>query len=158
MRSQKRRLQLIQPRLQMRLVLTFLGISVVGLILQFILFAATVSSLADELPSDGPLLLERLPSFTLAVLAITLCVVFPLTITVGILSTFRIAGPLYRMERHLEAVARGESVDDCRIRKDDELQGFCVKLNEAVNALKRRRFEAVDAKDEPAEQVLDRAA
>lgn len=161
MPTQKRRIQLIQPRLQMRLILTFLGVSIIGLILQFILFAATISSLADDLPQDGPLLLERIPTFTFAVLAITLCVVFPLTIAVGILSTFRIAGPLYRMERHLDSIARGEATDDCRIRQDDELQEFCGKLNAAVNALKQRRLALVgdpDDADEAEEHTLESAA
>jgi len=158
MMQNKRRKKLIQPRLQMRLILTFLGVALIGLMLQFLLFAATMSALADELPQDGPILIERIPSFTLAVLGITVCVLLPLTITVGILTTFRIAGPLYRFEQHLKAIARGERVDDCRIRKGDELQEFCRTLNAAVNKLKSRSDPAADAESVLESRVLDRAA
>jgi hypothetical protein len=154
----KRRQKLIQPALQMRLILTFLGVALIGLVLQFILFAATVSALAEELPQDGPLLLERIPSYTLAVLGITVCVVLPLTITVGILTTFRIAGPLYRFDQHLKAVARGEDPGECRIRKGDQLQEFCATLNAALRAARTRSSAVSETPDESKERALDRAA
>lgn len=138
MRPYTRRQKLIQPKLQLRLTMTFLGVGLVALVLQFILFAATISALAAELPQDGPLLMERIPSYTLAVLGITMCVLFPLTITVGILATFRIAGPLYRFEQHLKAIARGEDPGECHIRTGDQLQEFCATLNAALTALKQR--------------------
>lgn len=136
MATYKRRIKLIQPRLQWRLILTFSGIALLGLVLQFILFAATISALAADLPQDGPLMIETIPSYTLAVLGISLCVLLPLSIIVGIMVTFRIAGPLYRFEQHLKAIARGEDPGECRIRKRDELHDLCRTINEAVARLR----------------------
>jgi len=158
MRLYKRRQKLIQPKLQLRLALTFLGVGLIGLILQFILFAATISALAAELPQDGPLLMERIPSYTLAVLGISMCVLFPLTITVGILATFRIAGPLYRFEQHLKAIARGEEPGECHIRTGDQLQDFCVTLNAALNALRKRHTAGTSTPKAERERELGRAA
>jgi hypothetical protein len=150
--------QLIQPRLQLRLILTFLGVSLIGLILQFVLFAATLSALASELPQDGPLLLERIPSYTLTVLAISLCVLFPLTITIGILTTFRVAGPLYRFEQHMKAIARGEDPGECRLRNGDQLQDLCETFNAALNTMRKQGWSARERVQESKGKALDRAA
>lgn len=136
MAAYKRRKKLIQPRLQLRLILSFLGVALLALLLQFILFAATIATLAADLPQEGEILIERIPGYTIAVLAISIGVLLPLTFFVGILTTFRIAGPLYRFEQHLKAIARGEDPGVCRIRKGDELQEFCRILNAALDRLK----------------------
>lgn len=150
--------QLIHPRLQWRLVLTFLGVSLVGLLLQFVLCAATMSALASELPQDGPLLMERIPSYTLTILAISMCVLFPLTITIGILATFRIAGPLFRFEQHLKAIARGEDPGECHIRKGDQLQDLCDTFNSALDAMRKQGWSTREGMSEAKGKALDRAA
>jgi hypothetical protein len=139
MASYKRKKKLIQPRLQLRLIFTFLGVALLALLLQFLLFGAMISDLASELPQDGPLLQDRIPGFTLLVFGISLGVLLPMTVCVGVLVTFRIAGPLYRFEQHLKAIARGEDPGVCRIRREDELQEFCKTLNAALDKLRSAR-------------------
>jgi nitrogen fixation/metabolism regulation signal transduction histidine kinase len=73
-------------------------------------------------------------------LLVSLLFLVPMTVGVGILATFRIAGPIYRFETYLDQVARGEEVGPCKLRKGDQLQGLCEKINEALAA-------ARDAKD-----------
>lgn len=136
MSSYKRSKKLIQPRLQLRLIATFMGVALLALLLQFLLFGATISALAGDLPQDGPVLIDRIPQYTLLVLGISLCVLLPMTLCVGVIVTFRIAGPLYRFEQHLLAIARGEDPGVCRIRRDDELQDFCKTLNAAIDKLR----------------------
>jgi hypothetical protein len=135
----KRSKKLIQPRLQLRLTFTFLGVALLALLLQFLLFGATISALAAELPQDGPVLLDRIPQYTLLVFGISICVLLPMTLCVGVLVTFRIAGPLYRFEQHLKAIARGEDPGVCRIRREDELQDFCKTLNAALDKMRSAR-------------------
>lgn len=138
MSGYKRRKRLIQPRLQFRLIFTFLGIALLALLLQFLLFGATISRLAEDLPQDGPLLMERIPAFTLGVFAVSLGVLLPMSVCVGVIVTFRIAGPLYRFEQHLKAIARGEDPGVCRIRREDELQEFCTTFNQALDKVRSR--------------------
>lgn len=140
MSAYKRRKKLIQPRLQFRLIFTFLGVALLALLLQFLLFGATISMLATDLPQDGPLLQDRIPQYTLMVFGISLGVLLPMTLCIGVLVTFRIAGPLYRFEQHLKAIARGEDPGVCRIRREDELQEFCTTFNAALDKLRERRL------------------
>jgi methyl-accepting chemotaxis protein len=145
MSAYKRRKKLIQPRLQFRLIFTFLGVALLSLLLQFLLFGATISQLAGDLPQDGPQLMERIPQYTLVVFAISLGVLLPMTVCVGVIVTFRIAGPLYRFEQHLKAIARGEDPGVCRIRRDDELQEFCNTFNDALDKVRSRGLLEDDA-------------
>jgi len=136
MATYKRRKKLIQPRLQIRLILAFLGVALLALMLQFILFASTIATLAADLPQEGEILIERIPGYTVAVLLISIGVLLPLTFFVGILTTFRVAGPLYRFEQHLKSIARGEDPGVCRIRNGDELQDFCRTFNAALDRIR----------------------
>jgi methyl-accepting chemotaxis protein len=135
----KRRIKLIKPRLQIRLTLTFVGMAAMSLVLQFLLFLARFSEVAASLPEDGGLLLDKLESVLIGVVATSALLFLPLIFAVGILTTFKIAGPVYRFERHLEQIARGEEPGACRLREGDELQDLCEMLNRALATLEARR-------------------
>jgi methyl-accepting chemotaxis protein len=140
MSQYKRSKRLIQPRLQFRLIFTFLGVALLALLLQFLLFGATISNLAQDLPQDGPLLQDHIPQYTLMVFGISLGVLLPMTLCIGVIVTFRIAGPIYRFEQHLKAIARGEDPGVCRIRREDELQEFCTIFNAALDKMREQRL------------------
>jgi nitrogen fixation/metabolism regulation signal transduction histidine kinase len=71
----------------------------------------------------------------------------PLTIAVGILVTFRIAGPVYRLKEFLKSIASGATPEDCRLRKGDELQDLCSLANDATAPLRgAKRGEAGDSR------------
>jgi hypothetical protein len=137
--TSRRTRKLIQPRLQLKLVLSFLGLTVLALTLQSLLLGALLAHLAAELPQDGTHLLQALPSLLTSTILLSLSVCLPLTFCVGVILTFRVAGPLYRMEQYLRQLARGETSSPCRIRREDELQEFCAVLNEATAPLLQQR-------------------
>ncbi|MCY2960519.1 MAG: hypothetical protein NTY35_10180 [Planctomycetota bacterium] len=137
-KPEKRRDRLVRPGLQLRLILAFLAVATLALLLQFVLFAAVFSTAAAELPQDGPLFMERMTGLSLVILAVSLGVLLPLSLFVGVLVTFRVAGSLQRFEKHLEAIARGEDPGPCRIRAGDDLQDFCAKFNAALERIRGR--------------------
>jgi hypothetical protein len=143
-----RRDRLVRPRLQLRLILAFLGVATLALVFQFVLFATVLSSISADLPSDGQVLLERSTGVSVTILLISLGVLLPLSFFVGVLVTFRVAGPLYRFERHLETIAAGKDPGVCRIRKGDELHDFCTTFNAALDRM--RQNGAFKDKTEPA--------
>lgn len=143
----QRRNKLPKPRLQLRLVGYFLGASGLSLLLQYLLFAHRVSETAARLPSGGEYLMDALPSLLFEVLGLSFLVLLPATALVGILVTFRVAGPVFRFERFLEGVARGEEVQPCRLRRGDELGELCDRINLATQPLRRENAER--GADEP---------
>ncbi|MCF6285988.1 MAG: hypothetical protein L3K26_12450, partial [Candidatus Hydrogenedentes bacterium] len=81
---------------------------------------------------DGNVLQGKMLGFLGVNLLITLAVTLPVFLIVSRTATFKIAGPLHRMETHLRQVIREQSSGPCVIRKDDELQDFCALLNKAL--------------------------
>src|SRR5262249_32523747 len=105
-----RKKRLINPGLQLRLVVVFLCCAGLAVQVEAILIAFTLSRLAEKMPTDGQRLLDAMPEFLTTNLILTFLVLAPLTLGVGIVATFRIAGPLHRFEQFLRAVLAKEQV------------------------------------------------
>ena len=132
----KRRKKLVNPGLQLRMSGVFVGLTALMLGLQFVLMTAELHQVANLLPSDGVALLDESNGIVLKLVLVSAAVFLPLTLLVGILSTFRIAGPLYRFQRFLEAVRDGESPEDFHLRDKDELHDLAALLNDATRPLR----------------------
>lgn len=153
-RRYKRRIKLIQPRLQLKLVFVFIGMAASSMLLQFILFTSAITDVATRLPSDGLVLVEEMPKLLYGTLLVSFALFLPLMFVVGVLVTFRFAGPVYRFKMYLGEVIRGEKPADCRLRKGDELMDLCAMINQATEPLRRR--DAADAgagEPEPTEKA-----
>jgi hypothetical protein len=151
-KKHRRKIKLIKPRLQLKLIGTFVGLSGLGFLLQALHVAHRLSELADSMPEGGDHLLIAMPRLPLEILLFSFGMLLPLTLVVGILVTHRIAGPVHRFEQHLRQVARGEQVGPCRIRKGDELRELCDDINLAIAALQRLSH---DDTEERREQSVD---
>jgi len=87
-------------------------------------------------PIVGDELLAHIPGLLVHNLAITLGVLIPITMVVGILVTHRIAGPIFNMERYLRRIADGKPAEACcRLRDGDNLQDLCQAINAAIKYL-----------------------
>lgn len=149
----KRSRKVVQPGFQLRLVGTFTGIGVLALLLQFLIVGFRLSRAVSEVEVGGGHIADEIPSVMIDTLVFSLGMLVPLLFGLGILLTFRVAGPAFRMESYLRALARGEVQGPCSIRKGDHLQSLCDAVNEAVESLQGRASAAGDDAPE-----LERAA
>lgn len=149
----RRRKKLIKPRLQLKLVGSFVGLAGLALLLQFLLLGYRVANEAAHLEGPGGLLTAEVPRIMLQVLAFSLVVLLPIIFAFGVLLTFRIAGPIYRFETYLAAVARGEESRPCKIREGDMLQSLCDRINEATEPLLRQEPESEPESEEPKDEL-----
>lgn len=150
----RRKKKLIKPRLQLRLTGIFVGLTALSLLLQFVLFTNILHETAIGLPNDGPIVLDEINRITTHVLVASFLVFLPLTLSVGVLCTFRLAGPLYRFEQFLGAVIRGERPRDFKLRKGDQLMELAALINDATRPLRSEvqhagRDASVDAPSAP---------
>jgi len=143
----RRRNKLPKPPLQLRLILAFLGVMSLTLLLQLLLLARYLTELAAEMPLGGDELRRQAPAMLMEILAYSFGLLIPATIGIGVLITFRTAGPIYRFEKYLNQVVRGEEVGPCSIRERDELQELCDSINAALESTKRRAQETASAED-----------
>jgi hypothetical protein len=136
MRLRKKRL--INPSMQLRLVAIFLCTAALAVQAEAILITYTLTRLAERMPTDGSLLLAELPEFVRTNLLLTFAMLAPMALGVGIVATFRIAGPLYRIEKFLRNMKEGKQIEPCTIRKGDELQELCSLLNDVTAPLRAK--------------------
>ncbi len=153
MKSQhrKRRIKLIKPRLQLRMVGAFFGLCALGLVAQTLVIGAVLMTFATEMPSGGTLLAEALPDLLAKTLLLSFALLVPALLLIGIRITFRVAGPLFRFERHLQEIASGEWPEPCTLRATDDLQEFCTLLNVA---LQRARNMGEEQRAEDGQEAL----
>ena len=137
--SKSLRLQkLVHPRLQLRLALTFVGLSFLALAFQFVLFTSVMSETLDRTPGAFADHFAEVAGAYQRVFLISLGVVLPLTALVGVMTTFRVVGPLFNISRFLRRTLDGENPENCRLRGGDEYQELCELVNEVTAAMRRR--------------------
>jgi hypothetical protein len=146
----KRRIKIIKPELQLKMICIFVGLSALGILLQSVLVAHRLNQLSADIPVGGQYIVDALPGLLAEIIVFTFGLVLPLIFAVGVLVTHRIAGPVYRFEQYLGQVARGEDVGPCRIRKGDELQDLCSAINETAELIRNARS-IENSDDEPAD-------
>lgn len=139
MTKHKRRIKIIKPRLQLKLVGIFVGISALGFLIQALIVGLRLTETAMMMPEDGAFLMGLLPRLPIEILVFSFGMVLPLTFAVGVLATHRLAGPVYRFEQYIEGVLRGDQVGPCRLRKGDELQELCQLINQVTEPLRLRK-------------------
>jgi hypothetical protein len=138
----RRRIRLVRPRLQLRLMGAFLGVALLALTLQYLVFQRVLVEAAASLPNDGAALLVQTNGRLALVFGVTVLLLLPATFAVGLLVTHRLIGPIYRFEKYLAQVIAGETREPCRIRKGDELVELCDLINRATEPVRERRTTA----------------
>ena len=132
MSAAQRKQKLVRGSFQVRLVSKFVGLSALALLLQFLLLGALLFRSVSGLEGEGGELHGELPGILLLVFGLSLGVLLPILFGFGVVLTFRIAGPLHRIERFLAEVAEGSAREPCSIRAEDELQDLCRLVNAAT--------------------------
>lgn len=134
----KRRKKLIDKALQLKLVGVFTAIGCTCALFQIVLINNGLLEIARVTPNAGPEILGRARGMMLTNVLWTLGAMVPLMACIGIVLTHRIAGPAFRMTRHMNEIAQGAPVTECWVRKEDELQDLCAAMNAALTAVATR--------------------
>ena len=128
----RRRIKLIQPGWQLRMISAFAGIACLAFMATFLLLAASLSSFAARMPEGSSYLAEEMPGLLWKIIGFSFLVLLPAVFTIGILVTFRTAGPLYRFKTYLKDYTEGKVEGPCALRKGDELHDLCDLINAAI--------------------------
>ena len=128
----KRKKKLINKPMQLKMVAVFTAIGCTCALFQVVLVNFGLLGLAKSIPGGGTEVLSKARGMMAQNVLWTLAAMIPLMTCVGVILTHRIAGPAYRMTQHCKAIAAGEPVRPCKIRKDDELHDLCDALNAAI--------------------------
>jgi len=156
MRS-RRTNKLTHPGFQLRLSATFLGLALLGQLLQFLLASTFLQFAARDVAGGGdlaaPAAAVSLKAFFLAVAITT-----PVVLAFGVVMTHRIVGPAYRLTSYLREVADGVQTEPCSLRKGDELKDLCDQVNRTTAPLRARALMSEDESSTADGPVTERLA
>jgi methyl-accepting chemotaxis protein len=135
--------KLTRPGFQLRLSATFLGLALLGQLLQFLL-ASTFLQVAARDVAGGEDLAATAAAVSLSAFFLAVVVTTPVVLVFGVMMTHRIAGPAHRLASYLNEVAEGVQTEPCSLRKGDELQELCEQVNRTTAPLRARALVSAD--------------
>ncbi|MFN0060461.1 MAG: hypothetical protein ACKVX7_18545 [Planctomycetota bacterium] len=141
----RRKRKFIMPALQLWLCLSFLCTALASV---FILYSLVMVSLTEATvahPDNALAMVGFLRDSMWERLLIAIGILVGLTLTLGVLATFRLCGPIHRLEVHLARVAAGENPGPLAFRSNDVLQHLPALVNAALDATLRPISEPASA-------------
>ena len=134
----KRRKNILTKKgLQLRVTRHFLLLMVLfSLFVGFEVFVSIWQVVSDTIPNNSVALVRKQILFRMIVFAVPVACVI---VACSVVLTHHIAGPLYRLEKKLQKLAKGEEVDYIQIRKNDELKGLTSTINDLIRSLKDKK-------------------
>jgi len=136
--KRKIRYYLIHQKMQVRLTLKFILLMLVSsLMTGFVALMSIWPVVSEFVPSP---LIQRAQTQMLIKLCVSSIPLLGVMIALGILITHSVAGPLYKIERKLDQVLRGDDdMEDIRIRRHDECQELVTKINRLIQLCKNSK-------------------
>lgn len=134
----KRTNYLVATRFQLKYIgLILILVLLTGILCSYVVYYTTMLLLGDKLANVYPQ--GRLISIVNAVnirILLSLILVAPLVIIIGVFASHKIAGPIYRIEKFLENMANGDYSSILTLRKKDELISLANGINRVLDAIK----------------------
>ncbi len=144
MGSTRRRQFLINPKLQ----LTIIGFNCLLAIVAIIIFYFLNLNLFNEFvrPKDAefvsdPFIQQMVAEATgklRSMFALTAAAVMCTMITGGLILSNRVAGPIYRLQKHINDMLAGKNTGDVNFRDKDFFQELAVSFNKLVGQLRNK--------------------
>ena len=136
----KRRIYFIENEFQARFILKFCllvivgGLLTVGILYLLAMRATTVSIV------DSRVVVQNTANFILPVLIQTVIIVMVIVglavIAVTLFVSHKIAGPLYRFKKAIQALTEGDFSSEFKIRRLDQLQDLADAFNGMINKVR----------------------
>ncbi len=138
----KRRQYFIKRDYQFRFILRFCVIIILGAIISTVLLLLFSKGTLTSTFNQSRLVIENtaqaiFPAVFLTNL-ITLILISLATIAVLLFLSHKLAGPLFRFEKEIKEIAKGDLVKQVRLRKDDQIKEMAESLNFMTTSLRRK--------------------
>jgi methyl-accepting chemotaxis protein len=141
-----RKIYLINPAFQMR----FVAFSIISSLIVIILVAGMQYyffnhyqnlGIQNGIPSDHIFFefLREQRNFITVALSILAVIITLVQVTLGILFSHRVAGPIYRMNQHMQGITSGEEPSTFKVRDGDYFQELVDNFNSMILKLERKK-------------------
>lgn len=134
----RRKRYVIAARFQVRyilfiLVFLYLGAAIAGYTVYYSTWTTLGEKLASVYPRGRLIYIFKQSNITLL---IRLLLVSPLFVVIGVMLSHRIAGPIYRIGKYVEALMSGDYSRGLTLRKNDEFKVLARKMTRLCKKLK----------------------
>jgi len=133
-----RRRRYLVSRLQIKYAGLILGVAFcVAIMCSYVVYYSSMLIMGDKLARVYPQgMLVGIVNTVNTRILLSLLLVSPLIILIGILVSHRIAGPVYRIQRSLGTIAAGDLSLSIRLRKGDEMKDLADGVNSLIEQLR----------------------
>jgi methyl-accepting chemotaxis protein len=151
----RRRRYLIKTRFQLRYVGLILALIIItGCICCYVVYYTSLITLGEKLAAVYPqgrlVAIVQMVNFRIL---LSIILMTPFIIMIGIYFSHRVAGPIFRTERFLKDMAAGDLSQDLILRKGDEL----ISLADGINDVRNSLISAIDNQKERLDALLGKA-
>jgi signal transduction histidine kinase len=137
MERRKRAHYLVNKHMQLGVTFRFMMVTILfALFIGFEIYISIWPVVSEFVPREVMHLVRR------QVLVRTALFLIPIILVIAsftIIISHRVAGPLFRIQRTIDDVVRGEKVEYINLRKKDELKGLAAKVNELIAVVQELR-------------------
>lgn len=138
----KRKRYFINRKFQSRFILKFFGVLLLGAVLSTCITMLTTQKTLTSTYEGSKLIIEKtslaiLPS-VIATNVITTGIIGIIVVAITLLVSHKIAGPMYRFERDLEDISRGNLQKYIKIRDGDQFGEFAISLNKMIGGINKK--------------------
>jgi len=140
---QRRKIHIVKMKFQRGFILKFCAVVIFSsLTLAAIIYGLSTSSTTTVF-ENSRLQLKSTADFILPLLVLSSLIVIivagAVTVVITLFVSHRIAGPMYRLEKDIAEVAKGNLNVTFHVRKKDELQDLAGALNQMVKSLRDKK-------------------
>ena len=134
----RRKQYLIGKKFQLKYVgMILLLVSLTAVMCSYVIYYTMMLTMGDKLASVYPqgrlIAVVNMVNFRIF---LSMLLVVPLIVMIGIFASHRIAGPIYRIEKFLGSIADGDLSLSLALRKDDELVSLARGINRVIDSVK----------------------
>lgn len=129
---------LIAAKFQLRYVgLILMLVFLTGILCSYVVYYTMMLSMGDKLANIYPQ--GRLIAIVNMVnirIFLSMLLIAPIVATIGMFASHKIAGPVYRIEKFLDSMAKGDYSTMLMLRRNDELIGLANAINRVLESVK----------------------
>jgi|APFre7841882590_1041340.scaffolds.fasta_scaffold209572_1 signal transduction histidine kinase len=129
-----RKRYLLKKGFQLRFTLVIIGAMIlIALVTGFSIYSAVTQTLVTQFHGENLALIKHAITYKLLMRSILLIIAIAI---ISIFISHRIAGPVYKFEQTLRALAQEKEVQEIRLRKHDEFYDLAMAINNLIKLMK----------------------
>lgn len=134
----KRKQYIVAAKFQLKYAgMILLLVFLTGILCSYVVYYTSMIVLGDKLASVYPQ--GHLVSIVSAVnsrILLSLILISPIIFMIGIFASHKIAGPIFRIEKTLDGMAKGDYSAPITLRKNDELVALANGINKVMESMR----------------------